>query len=312
MSRRTLIVAILVPLLLLVLVVAQLFVGGNALPIWIASIAQGRQQDPLIYLRGLIVLELIAAIFLIFFGRRLPLAGIVVLVCIAFVSLAECSAAVRRELLGSVTVAAIIFTISLCLCFALMRTQTPKKSEAATSVAPIGILAMAVLILATAGVAMNLPLAPRTFADGAPLRATIQNTSQESRIIELAPESWLGMDLSETVLGRFVPDVKDVVGTGHGVVVLYNPRCGTCHDLFDVYFSEGVDLPVAALLVPPSEQEVVIPSEYPEEVNCPGCEMMSLPNGPLWLVQPPVVLGVTDGVVTCVATDDPTPCFKTP
>lgn len=315
MTRQTLLVAILVPLLLLMLAAIQLMVGGNALPIWIASIAQGREQDPLTYLRVLILLEFFFAFLLIFFGRRMPIVGLLVLAGIAFISLAECSAAVRRELLGSLVFAAIIFALALVLGFAFLRARSRDKREDAlpANLPPVRgftVIAVFALIALAATLAINIPLAPRTLAEGASVRANIDRPVGNQRIIELAPETWVGLDLAETAIGRFVPDVKDILQDGRGTIVLYNPRCGSCQDLFDVYFSSGVDRPTIALLVPPSPQESVLPSEYPDTVNCQGCEFMSLPQGPLWLVQPPVVLGIEDGVIKCVARDDPTPCLE--
>lgn len=319
MQRRTLIVAFIIPMFLMLLAIAQLIVGGNALPIWITTIAQSQEHDALTYLRVLVTIEILLALVFAFVGRQLTWLAFIVVALIAFVSLAECSAAVRRELLVPLVTAAALFALSVSILIALSRANKTahalSRSDESTAVATTSlpmVLLMLLLMFVSTGIAINLPMAPRTFADGVVTRASVDVPQNNSRIIELAPESWIGQDISATEIGLFAPDVKDIVGGKNGIIVLYNPRCGSCHDLFNVYFSEPLDIPVAAILIPPSPQESVLPSEFPEEVTCPECEMMTLPTGPLWLVSPPVVLGLADGIVTCVASEDPTPCFLQP
>ena len=58
---------------------------------------------------------------------------------------------------------------------------------------------------------------------------------------------------------------------------------------------------VVAVKVPPEAGASLLESDLPADVACPGCERLELRTGPLWLIQPPVVAAVEDGVVTCVA-----------
>ena len=119
---------------------------------------------------------------------------------------------------------------------------------------------------------------------------------------------WVGRSIIETPIGQFTPDAVGQLGE-KGVLILYNPRCGTCHDLFDVHFSEGSDITLVAIEVPPTEEALVLDSEYDDQVDCPTCVFMSLPEGPLWLVGVPYVMMVENGVVTCVAMDGPGECL---
>lgn len=313
MTSRTLISTVFLPLLLLALAGVQLAIGGNALPIWIASILQANEQDPQQWLRAMVIIECALALVFIFHGRRIPGLTLIVIVVIAFISLAECSAAIRRQMLGSIFVSAFVFAATLLMANGLLKSRTRAAEEEAPPLPPIRgitVLGTALLAAVVTAILLQIPIAPRTLAEGAISRESLeQEQSQPTRAIELIPESWIGRPLADTEIGRFVPDVVELLKSGPGTLVLYNPRCGSCHDLFNVHFSSGVDRTTVAVLIPPSPQERVIESEYPDEVVCEGCEFASLPTGPLWLVQPPIVLGIEDGVVQCIATDDPTPCL---
>lgn len=58
---------------------------------------------------------------------------------------------------------------------------------------------------------------------------------------------------------------------------------------------------VIALAVPMSDDATSAASDAPRPIECLGCEELSLPVGPNWLVAPPMVLKVEGGVLTCVA-----------
>ena len=312
MSARILASRILCPLLLLVLAASQLMVGGNALPTWLAVLLQKSDLDPLTWLRVLIMLETSFALFILLIGRTPGLIlSHIALILIAFVSLAECAAAVRSQNLASVVIAASFFTISGALELTLLGKQPERTTNPASPPRPsspvVQIITMALVVVSVA-VAANVRLAPRTLTDGAvAMREAPTNTN--SRVIEMTPPAWIGKSLRETPIGQFVPDVIDLIGED-GILVLYNPRCGTCHDLFDVYFSgEDLELPIVALEVPPADNAVLVESEYSEDVDCPTCEFTSLPNGPMWLVGVPYVIRVVDETVTCVGKDGPEGCL---
>ena len=125
----------------------------------------------------------------------------------------------------------------------------------------------------------------------------------------MTPPNWVGRSIRETPIAQFVPDVIDLLGDD-GILVLYNPRCGTCHDMFDVYFSgEEMELPIVALEIPPTENAILAESEYSDQVDCPTCEFTKLPDGPMWLVGVPYVMRVVNETVTCVGKDGPEGCL---
>ena len=310
---RNLTLRILCPVLLLVLAGSQLRIGGNALPIWLSTLSLKNDVDPMTTLKFLIAIELCLAMLLLFFGARLLRIAQGTLCTIAFVALAEASAAFKRGETTSIAVSVAFAVVSLGLL--LMNSGSKNRSDETEPPASAkrrtnGLALFSCLILCCVAVAvpLNTPLAPRTISDGAIIARAAPGQNDGSRIIEMNPMQWVGRPLLETPIGQFTPDALGQLGE-KGILVLYNPRCGTCHDMFDVHFSEGADVPLVAIEVPPTEEAVVLESEYGEEVDCPTCIFMSLPQGPMWLVAVPYVMIVEDGVVTCVAKDGPGECL---
>ena len=312
MSTRLIAGRLLCPLLLLVLVVVQFSVGGNALPTWLSVLAQKNGQDPLSYLKLLIMVEFSVAIVILLLGtgRRMLLSQVAMIV-VAFVALAECAAAVRNQALGPVFVAASFFVVALSLEGVMLRGAPPAPTERR----PLGgmgarLAGVVTLLLVGLGVLANVEIAPRTYSDGAVARRGDAQDRVSGRVIEMNPKQWVGRSLRETPIAQFVPDAIEQLESD-GVLVLYNPRCGTCHDLFEVYFSaEDPGLRIVALEVPPTDRNEVLESEYSDQVNCPSCVFTSLPDGPMWLVGVPYVVRVVDETVTCVSVNEPGDCLE--
>ena len=303
---------ILLPTALLVIAGSQLQIGGNALPIWISTLSLKNDFNPITTLKLLIALELCLAVLLFFFGHKLVRLAQVTLGIIAFVALAECSAGVRRGESTSIITSSIIALISLTLLMLISRFRKEETDDEVrqpeNKINGIAIFACMILCFVAIAVPLNRSLAARTISDGAIMSRDMPAANSESRIIEMNPMQWVGRSLIETPIGQFTPDAIGQLGD-KGILILYNPRCGTCHDMFDVHFSEGSDLPLVAIDVPPTEEAILLESEYDDEVDCPTCVFMSLPQGPLWLVGVPYVMTVENGVITCVEMNGPGDCL---
>ena len=277
---RNLTLRILCPVLLLVLAGSQLRIGGNALPIWLSSLSLKNDVDPITTLKFLIAIESCLAMLLLFFGTRLLRIAQGTLCIIAFVALAEASAAFKRGETTSIVVSTAVALVSIVLLLLSSGAKPPDKEDGPAPVARTsGLSIFSCVILSCVGIALplNTSLAPRTISDGAVVAREAPGQNDGSRIIEMNPMQWVGRSLLETPIGQFTPDALGQLGE-KGILILYNPRCGTCHDMFDVHFSEGADIPLVAIEVPPTEEAVVLESEYDEEVDCPTCIFMSLPQ----------------------------------
>lgn len=127
--------------------------------------------------------------------------------------------------------------------------------------------------------------------------------------IDLDIASWTGRALSETPLVAHLPGLVEQVGGDPVYLVLFNSSCGTCHDLFRERF--GADLPrrVIAIEMPPASDAVLAAGDGLGDIECPGCERLSLPAGPRWLVRPPTVVAIDAGSVVCVDDASDGSCF---
>lgn len=310
MSRRTLITAVLLPMLLGLLALFQLIVGGNALPLWIASISIRQEHDPLVYLRVLVAVELTLALVLVGLGRNgSPLAWIM-LIAVGFTALAECSAALANEITTSFVTSG--FLLACVVVLAVLLGRAPKPETNPDEVRKAGVLrwvALVFVILIGTSIALNIPVAPRTVAEGRPVVSTNTRPEGEGPVFDFKTNEWEGRNINEIELATFVPEVVGHTEKGRSMVVLYNLGCGDCHDFFDVHFSEGYHLPVMAIEVPPAATAIMSESARTDPVNCPDCNFTSLPPGPLWLVTPPLVLLVEDGEILCVESVEPTRCL---
>ena len=309
---KTPILRILLPTLLLFIAISQIRIGGNALPIWISTLSLKNDVNPTGVLKAMIAIELCLATIFYFYGskvRRLAQACVAIM---AFVALAECSAGFKRGESASIATSATVALISIVFLVLISGKNSQTRDDAARNARPgasgLGIFACIVVCLSGIAIPLNTSLAPRTISDGAIMARDLPTEAGGSRIIEMNPMQWVGRSILETPIGQFTPDAVGQLGE-NGILILYNPRCGTCHDMFDIHFSEGADRPIVAIDVPPTEEAVLLESEYDDQVDCASCVFMSLPKGPLWLVSVPFVMTVENGVVTCVSKDGPGECL---
>lgn len=128
--------------------------------------------------------------------------------------------------------------------------------------------------------------------------------------VELDYTAWAGRTIPDTGLARLNPMLSALTLEGRSAVVLYDPRCGTCHTLFNEYFSEPREgEKVIAVRVPPNPDADLLPSDRPDEVDCPHCTFIDLPEGKSYLVGRPTLLVVEEGRVTCATEKDFSGCL---
>lgn len=304
---------VVLPIVLLALISWQVIVGGNALPIWLAAAGLKAGADPVFILRVIIALECLAALSLIFGGMWRTLIAWSCLVLLGFTALADVAAAIRREAWLELVIALLVLALVAMIARAMARAEPGATSNTNPSRnVSARLLGFILLTLLSLGLVLNIPIEKRTTAEGVPVHSkATPNVNSDVLVVELAIDTWVGKPLSETKLAASLPDLPRFIGENDAIIVLYNPSCGMCHDLIATHLSEPGEIPVYAIEVPHPPDAILAPSDAPEEIDCDHCTKLSLPTGPLWLVQPPVVLRVKNGVVTCLATNqDPTFCFE--
>jgi hypothetical protein len=128
--------------------------------------------------------------------------------------------------------------------------------------------------------------------------------------VELDYTTWAGRTVPDTGLARIAPMLSALTLEGRSAVVLYDPRCGSCHTLFSEYFATPrADEKVIAVRVPPNPDAALLPSDQPQDVDCPHCTFVDFPAGKAYLVGRPTLLVVEDGRVSCATEKDFSGCL---
>ncbi|MDZ4754011.1 MAG: hypothetical protein SGJ11_05890 [Phycisphaerae bacterium] len=117
---------------------------------------------------------------------------------------------------------------------------------------------------------------------------------------ELAPyytpgfEKWPGKRFDQTDLGPIItrPHPFDL-NTGAVCVIFYRVDCDHCQEMMREYFSDTLPCPTVAVAIPDASGE-------PLEMECTQCKLATLPAGPMYVIESPVIVVIVDGVVKCV------------
>jgi len=112
-------------------------------------------------------------------------------------------------------------------------------------------------------------------------------------------DEWVGQRWDELRLARFMPRSKWPEGweTGRHYVILYSRTCDHCQELFHLWFYQAPPSPTTTYAIPESKSGFATEGLF--EIECVGCRELELPVGCDWLMTPPVVLRLEDGVVEC-------------
>jgi hypothetical protein len=110
-------------------------------------------------------------------------------------------------------------------------------------------------------------------------------------------ERWDDLDIAAWVKG-------EIAGLDNGVryVLFYRKDCEHCHALMEVYLAGQLSIPTLAVAVPEKEG---FPTVGTQPMSCTECARAELPAGCDWFLATPVLVRLRDGVVECVAEEDP-------
>lgn len=282
-------------LFLTALGVVQLRLGPESIPdparellVWLFG------YDKMVAARLLVALEFATAAAVLAAGTRL-LAVAGGTVC-AFFALSCVSRAATN---GGLVFPLVSLAVSIGLILLARSTKPSPPREGRRGLSPawpaLGAIAAATLVGQwTASASFRSPAAAATVANTAPPTPTAPTIDLEMRSFE-------GRPIAESTLAKYVPKVVELCATRDAYIVVYSPHCESCHTLFTGTF--GVPRPelVIAVAIPMSDDAVSAASDAPRPIECLDCAELSLPQGPNWLIAPPMVLKVERGVITCVA-----------
>jgi len=109
-------------------------------------------------------------------------------------------------------------------------------------------------------------------------------------------EQWVGRRLDAQPLALQINRPMPV-NEGRWHLIFYRADCDSCHEMMELYLVGELEPRVIAVRIPDTDPAADLPMPLSRSIR------RSLPSGPTYVVQTPVLLTIEDGVVRCMATD---------
>ncbi|MAD77815.1 MAG: hypothetical protein CMJ51_00410 [Planctomycetaceae bacterium] len=281
-------------------------VGGDAVPLWIIGVAARTGLEPELAARLTTGACVALAGVLLVLGRRGRIPAILAAGALAFSGIADGSALLSLGDDASVGFLrpALQLLVGVIAFIGLLRGKPDERKLRHPMIAGSGVV---ISVVMGAAVAANLSVA---MPDGFRNQSSARGSDGRFAVNELDSRQWIGQRIEDTPLNDHLPAVRALAADQPTLISFYRPNCDSCHDLFDGHFGKRLPARVIAIRVPPAEGVTMAESDLPDDVYCADCVKLTLPEGPVWLVESPVVIEVVDGVVTCVSTDDYDRCIS--
>ena len=273
--------------------------GTSVIPTSIAGLATQADGNLQTIARIGIGVLIATAGAILLLGRRGYGLALLATMAIAFIGVADVAASITSSTAGGLLWPIGAIVIGCGMFVALTRTKptthTNKPAAAHPALTTAGVLGSMVV---GAIVAANV-LPPDT-------RTTAQ-TGVTYSVVDFPLGDWPGQTLEESGLLEYLPALPTLVEFGGPTVLaFYTPHCHHCHEFFDEEFGERRGAQVIAIKVPAAEGVEAADPTLDENVTCATCTMLTLPKGPVWLIQSPLIVTIAEGRITCVAQhDDP-------
>ncbi|MDP7028951.1 MAG: hypothetical protein QF733_01865 [Phycisphaerales bacterium] len=113
----------------------------------------------------------------------------------------------------------------------------------------------------------------------------------------LDTSDWPGRRVRDIDLISWVTALPDSLEDGRQYLIFYSRTCEHCHDLLLEYFSYDPPAPTTIVAIPEMKEGFIEDGQL--ENPCVDCAEVELPVGVDWLMTPPVVVAIEDGVVQC-------------
>ncbi|MDG2292343.1 MAG: DoxX family protein [Phycisphaerales bacterium] len=157
------------------------------------------------------------------------------------------------------------------------------------------------LVLSEAGAGGVITIEPKTD----PASSTAQNddattptttTSLPSYYV-LDTSDWVGKNIQDIDLVQYITNLPDSINEGQQYLIFYSRTCDHCQMLLELYFGYGSPVPTTLVAIPESKSGFA--TEGLLENPCLDCTTLELPVGTDWLMTPPILLAIEDGIVQC-------------
>lgn len=306
---RTGIVSLATAAVLATIAFVQLRFGPDSSPAPLLDLLQWLfGYEPALAARLLIGLEfaLAAAVF----GCSRRVANDLALGLVAFVALSCLSRAFRD---GGFVAPVLALAVAIGLLVASSKAAARERTASTPSrrglspgwslLGAIGIFTVAANL--TASLAFRERSAEAGSAASAPSDAPKQTTAS----IDLDMRPYIGKRLVDTPLAGYLPELAGMVGETTAFLVFYNPQCETCHTVFREHFNLPRPEIVVAVEIPQGDGAIAAAGDGLGDIECLSCERLSLPQGPNWLIAPPMTVRIEGGKIVCVADRFGGDCF---
>ena len=113
----------------------------------------------------------------------------------------------------------------------------------------------------------------------------------------LDTSDWLDKNVRDIDLVNYVDGLADSLQDGQQYLIFYSQTCDHCQMLLELHFGFGSPVPTTIVAVP--EHKGGFEPEGALEQPCMDCRELELPAGCDWLMTPPLMLALDNGVVAC-------------
>jgi len=157
----------------------------------------------------------------------------------------------------------------------------------------LGVVSVAWVLNGAKGVEIVVPQTTNDTGQALTPNTTIQLPAYYS----LDTADWPGQPARNIDLLSWIPNLPATLDDGQQYVILYSRTCEHCYELLLEHFS--YDPPAATTLVAIPEMKDGFIEDGQIENPCIDCLELELPIGVDWLMTPPIVIAIENGVITC-------------
>lgn len=113
------------------------------------------------------------------------------------------------------------------------------------------------------------------------------------------PNAWVGQSFRSIDLYKYMKEKPKDLDKGKRYVVFYRKTCDHCEELiYDHFYGEPV-VPSTLVAFPEDSNGYATVGLW--DMPCDGCELLELPVGPDWAIEPPLVIALNNGKIVCVS-----------
>ena len=110
-------------------------------------------------------------------------------------------------------------------------------------------------------------------------------------------DGYVGMPLTEIDLYPYLSGLPENITTGQHYLIFFSRTCDHCQELLLDHFAFHMPVPTTVVAVP--ENKDGFETQGTLEQPCETCLELELPVGADWILTPPLLLAIEDGMIIC-------------